>query len=120
MKTVKNFKPYFSKILSEEYGMTKEGIKGYWANKEKEENYDNKRSLITSVGSGGLIGTLGFGMWDMFNCNDCMIPIAIAGGITALTTVISLVKSNPYKLAKYEEIDEYYELEKKKFKKRNK
>lgn len=120
MKKVSNFKAHFSKILKEDYHMTKEGIDGYWENKEQEEKYDNCKKLVTSAGVGGMVGTLGFTIADVFNGVDCIIPIAIAGGISILTAGISLVKKNPYKQEACEEIDEEYHQEKKKYNKRMK
>jgi len=118
-KTI-NFKANFSKLLADKYHMTDKGIKGYWANKEKEEEYNNKKTIAAVVGAGEMVGTLGFTLWDTANGADCGTAILVAGAIGVLTTVIALKKSNPYTKAEYEEIDEVYDELKARVSKKNK
>lgn len=120
MKKITNFKTYFKGILKDEYHMTKEGIDGYFDNKVDEEAYDSKKKIAAGVGAGELLGTVGFTIYDMCNGADCGVPVIIAAGIGILTTGIALTKSNPYKNAKHEDIDERYYEEKEKFKSKTK
>lgn len=120
MEKISNFKAHFSKILKDKYSLNREDIKEYWANKEQEENYDNKRHLITSASVGGVTSSLCFAIWDVCNGADCVLPIIVATGVSALVGVVSLVKINPYEKEEYEEIDEDYVEEKEKFKTKTK
>lgn len=120
MKKVNNFKMYFSKKLGEKYNLNHDEISEYWANKESKEHYGNTKGLIASIGAGGLVGTTGFLVYDVMNGADCIIPVCIVGGISVLTTAVSLVKRNPYKDREYKEIDEDYKKTKKAYKKRMK
>ncbi len=116
---VKRLKANVSKIAMEEYKMSQTSLEGYWANKVKEERYQNRKSAVTWLGTGGIIGTLGFTCYDAIVAGvDCLVPILIAGGVSVLTAGISLVKKNPYTKAKYEKIDEVYEEEKAKLKRK--
>ena len=116
---VKRLKANVSKIAKEKYHLSERGIEGYWDNKVKEESYQNKKNAITYLGAGGMVGTAIFSCYDAIAAGfDCLVPILIAGGVSILTTSISLAKKNPYTKAKYEEIDEVYEEEKAKLKRR--
>lgn len=65
-------------------------------NKEKE--YNNKKYMIASIGTGAMIGNAAFGIWDQVNANlDCATPVLVIGTLAALTTGIALLKKNPYK-----------------------
>lgn len=108
MAKTSNFKANFSKILEDKYGLTQEGIDGYWANKAKEEKYDNKKFMGAIVGIGEMTGATLFCVWDSYNGSDCLIPVVIATGVGVLTAAISLLKKNPYSLEIYEEIDADY------------
>jgi len=120
MGKTSNFKANFSEILGDKYKMTQEGIDGYWDNKAAEEKYNDKKNLAISVGVGEAIGTATFAIWDIAAGADCLVPVAIFGGVALLTTTIALVKSNPYTKEEYEEIDEEYKEEKAKAEKRTK
>lgn len=120
MEKQKSFKVYFSDLLEDRYSFSEEEIKEYWDNKKEQEAYHNKKMTALSVGIGEIVGTTAFAVWDMNNGADCIIPIAIAGGIGVLTAGVALVKSNPYNQKEYKEIDADYKHELKKFKRRNK
>lgn len=118
MKKVNNLKARFSNILLEDYQMNREEIKEYWANKKQQEHYKSTKGLIASIGAGGVVGTTGVLIYDvMNNSTDLIIPICIVGGVSVLTTVVSLVKRNPYTRKEDKEIDQDYKAEKKAYKK---
>ena len=118
MEKLSNFKVRFTEdVLKNKYHMTEKGIEGYWANKEKEEQYNDKRRTAIAVGLGEALGTAGFSWWDItVGGGDCTVPVLICAGIAALTTSIAVFRKNPYEQEEYEEIDEDYERAKRKVK----
>ena len=65
---------------------------------DKEKEYNNKKYMIASIGTGAMIGNAAFGIWDQVNANlDCATPVLVIGTLAALTTGIALLKKNPYK-----------------------
>ena len=122
MEKISNLKVYFTEnILKDKYHMTEKGIEGYWENKAKEEEYNNKRGIALAVGLGEAIGTAGFAHWDAtVGGGDCTVPILVFAGIAALTGTIAAFRKNPYVKEEYEEIDEDYERAKRKVKKAKK
>lgn len=65
---------------------------------DKEKEYNNKKYMIASIGTGAMIGNAAFGIWDQVNANlDCATPVLVIGTLAALTTGIALIKKNPYK-----------------------
>ena len=85
-------------------------------NKEKE--YNNKKYMIASIGTGAMIGNAAFGIWDQVNANlDCVTPVLVIGTLAALTTGIALLKKNPYKEVVAEEEEMVLEEEQSKVKK---
>lgn len=122
MEKISKFKVNFTEdILKNKYHMTQEGIDGYWENKAREEEYNNKRGIAIAVGLGEAVGTAGFSCWDItVGGGDCTVPILIFSGIAVLTTSIAVFKKNPYVKEEYKEIDEDYERAKRKVKKAKK
>lgn len=101
---------FTERVLKNRYHMTREGIKGYWENKSKEETYNNKKNIAIAVGLGEAIGTAGFAYWDItVGGGDCTVPVLIFSGIAVLTGTIAAFKQNPYTKEEYEEIDEDYD-----------
>jgi len=121
MKNIDNFKLYFTNILENKYSMNKEKIEGYWINKEKEENFDNKKLIWTVVGVGELVGATALSISIQITNINLSALVILFGGVGILTTKISTSTKNPYRLKKYETIDRDYECEKIKYKsKKNK
>lgn len=120
MKDIKNFKVNFSKILKEDYKLTKEEIGDFWKDKEYENKYNNAKYLIASIGAGAFAGTTAFTCVDISSGLDCVIPIAIGLGISTVVTGASLIKKNPYKELYSDELNDEYKNEYKKFKKQMK
>lgn len=116
MSKVNNFKVHFSNILLNKYHFTKEGIDGYWIVKEKQEKFDNRKLIGTSVGLLELIMSSSLCVLE----GDCIVPIIVLGSIGALTAKISVSIKNPYYLEEYIKIDKVYKNEKIKYKKMNK
>jgi len=76
-------------------------------NKEKEIKYNNKKFTIASISAGALVGNTAFGIWDCVHAGmDCATAVVITGAVTALVTGFSLLKRNPYKEVKVEEVIE--------------
>ncbi len=118
MSKINNFKADFSRILEEDYQLTREEIGDFWEDKKQERKYNNTKYLIASIGAGGLAGTAAFTCVDASNGLDCIVPIAIGFGISALVTGVSLVKGNPYKELYSDELNDEYKKEKKGYEKR--
>lgn len=67
-------------------------------NEEKAKKYDNRKTTITSIGIGAMIGNAGFGIWDStVNNFDCATPVVLIGLGALLVTGYAIVKQNPYK-----------------------
>lgn len=115
MKKINNFKVYFSNILCNKYHMSKEGIEGYWNNKEKQQSFENKKLMGTLIGLSELIGASTLSIVD--RSTKLLIPIAILGTVGVLTTKISVTRKNPYDLKEYIDIEKDYNIEKANYKK---
>lgn len=115
MNKTNNLKIEFSKILEEKYNLSKESIEGYWANKEKEKQYDRKSDICFCLGiTGAYSGAALFG-YALYSGRIEGVAIATAAFLEiAISSNMAIAhpNRNPYKLKENEEID----LEYKKFK----
>ena len=116
MNRISNFKVNFSKILSDKYHFTEEGINKYWENKEKEESFERKQFIGMMVGLGELVTSASLCYFYPFNEEYYIIPVLILGGVGALTAKVSVVKKNPYTLKEYYRMDKNYKEQKEKYK----
>lgn len=114
MKKINNLKIEFSKVLSEKYYMTQEGIDGYWANKEREERYDERSRGYVAL---GLLGfSLALTTSNFFSDSAPTLPV-ITSFISGV--MFSRAMNNPYTLDEYSELDKEYEKFKVKYKIKN-
>lgn len=120
MKKINNFKVYFSQILKDKYYLNKEELIEFWQNKTKQEDFNNKKLIGTTVGISELIIASSLGIIQQLNNTNLVIPVIVLGSIGALTTKISVTRENPYYLTKYMKIENDYQLEKIKYKKQYK
>lgn len=82
------------------YSMIEPSLRGKskMENKERQEKYDNRKYMITSIGIGSMVGNAAFGIWDYVNHSfDCSTPVIIIGTVAFVATGFALLKDNPYK-----------------------
>lgn len=114
MKKTNNLKTNFSTILSDKYHLTKEGIDGYWANKEKEEGFEAKRKKTVGVCGAIMVTALGATFLATNAYSSC--AIVLVNAISGVLASVNVVRPNPYEKQEYQEIDKDYKKEKRNYK----